>query len=108
MSITNKFRVNKSSKICRIDIARELSATYEMSYKNAYDIVNTTFDFIREELAMGSVVELRRFGTFYFKERAERQALNIITGERVNVPRHTIIDFRPCNSLKEKIERIKA
>lgn len=100
--------ITKSNKICRNNIARELSEVYRIPFNLAYKIVDTTFLYIKEELRMGSVVELRRFGTFYFKQRAEREARNVITGERVKVPQHTIIDFRPSISLKEETKKLSA
>lgn len=65
--------------------------------------VNIVFEQISTTLEDEGRVELRGFGAFTTKERAERLGRNPRTGEAVKVPAHHVVSFRSGKALHEKI-----
>ncbi|HUT33865.1 MAG TPA: HU family DNA-binding protein [Planctomycetota bacterium] len=58
------------------------------------DIVQGFLDACIEELANGNRLEFRDFGVFETVSRAARKARNPKTGEVVEVPPKTVVDFK--------------
>ena len=61
-------------------------------------IVSTIFDEISDALHRGGRVELRGFGAFSVKERAERVGRNPRTGNRSMSRRNTCLSSRPART----------
>ena len=68
-------------------------------------IVETVLEIAKEALEQGEVVKLSRFGQFVVKEKAERVGRNPQTGERMVIPSHKVLNFKPSKILKERINR---
>jgi len=51
---------------------------------------------VKDSLAHGENVYLRGFGSFVVKQRAEKTARNISTGEPVHVPARKVVSFKPA------------
>ena len=64
------------------------------------DIVQGFLDACIEELAKGNRLEFRDFGVFETVSRAARKARNPKTGEVVEVPPKTVVDFKMGKSMK--------
>jgi len=62
-------------------------------------------DAIREELQKGSTIELRGFATFNIKERRQRIARNMNTGENVVVAAKKDVAMKPCKTLKDLVNK---
>lgn len=69
------------------------------------EIVQKTFDSILETLEKGERVELRNFGVFDVKLRAERKARNISTGEQVVIPERYTVTFKPSKEMEKRVAR---
>jgi len=66
-------------------------------------IVTTIFDQITDALARGDRVELRGFGAFSTKERAERIGRNPRTGEAVKVDKKYVPYFKCGKELRDRL-----
>jgi len=75
-----------------------------LSKKDVTAIVDSVFDTITSALSQGQDVKISGFGTFKVKERAERKARNIHTGEEIVVPPSKTASFKPAKALKESLK----
>ncbi|MEH6545104.1 MAG: integration host factor subunit beta [Sneathiella sp.] len=66
-------------------------------------IVTTIFDEITDALSRGDRVELRGFGAFSTKERAERIGRNPRTGEAVKVDKKYVPYFKCGKELRDRL-----
>lgn len=66
-------------------------------------IVSTIFDEISYALYRGGRVELRGFGAFSVKERAERVGRNPRTGKSVNVEKKYVPFFKAGKDLRDRL-----
>ena len=66
-------------------------------------IVSTVFEEISSALAKGDRVELRGFGAFSIKNRAERTGRNPRTGETVHVARKSVPFFKVGKDLRLRL-----
>jgi integration host factor subunit beta len=66
-------------------------------------IVTTIFDEITSALSRGDRVELRGFGAFSTKERAERIGRNPRTGEAVKVDKKYVPYFKCGKELRDRL-----
>ena len=60
---------------------------------------------IKEAMAEGHNIEIRKFGTFKIKKRKPRTARNPRTGAAVPIPERQIPVFKPSNEFKAKIHQ---
>ena len=88
------------------EIVRTISDETGVSQAKTKEIVQKTFDAIIETLVKEKRVELRNFGVFEVKKRAERQARNPKTGEKVKVPEKYVVSFRPGKEMENRVAKI--
>jgi nucleoid DNA-binding protein len=67
-------------------------------------VVNGFLGLIASSLKRGEPVELRGFGSFRVRDRAERTARNPKTGEEMVIPGRAVPVFRPSRDLKDSVE----
>jgi DNA-binding protein HU-beta len=84
----------------REQIAQKLADKYELSKKQAVDILNDFVEIATNALKSGMQVKLPGLGTFKVKERKARTALNPRTGEKVDVPATKVPKFTAAKELK--------
>ena len=68
-------------------------------------MVDAFLDALKEALARGDGIELRRFGTFKVRHRKARTGRNPRTGETVEVPARDVPVFKPSRHLRSRVER---
>ncbi len=85
------------------DIVREVSEKCKLTQTEVKEVVQMSFDAILAALVRGEKVELRNFGVFVVKERAERRARNPRTGEQVFVPKKKVVAFKPGRMMEARI-----
>ena len=86
------------------DLVREVSEKSNLTQTEVKSVIQMTFDSVLSALVRGDKVELRNFGVFVIKERAERRARNPRTGEEVVVPKKKVVIFRPGRMMEARIE----
>ena len=85
------------------DIIKEVSEKCKLTQTEVKDIVQAAFDSIVASLVSGEKVEIRNFGVFVVKERAQRRARNPRTGEEVVVPPKKVVVFKPGRLMEARI-----
>ena len=86
------------------DLVREVSEKSNLTQTEVKNVIQMTFDSVLSALVRGDKVELRNFGVFVIKERAERRARNPRTGEEVVVPKKKVVIFRPGRMMEARIK----
>jgi len=74
-----------------------------LTRKDAEIIVNTIFDSMVQALVSGNRIEIRGFGSFKVKHRADREGRNPKTGETVKIPAKRMPFFKIGKELFERI-----
>jgi len=67
----------------------------------AADIVDAIFKTVKMSLGEGRTVRIKNFGTFEITERPGRTGVNPVSGERIFIPAHKGLSFRPSRRLKD-------
>lgn len=69
-------------------------------------VVDGFLNAVKQALARGESIEIRRFGTFKVRERKARRARNPRTGEAVEVPARPVPVFKPSDYFRRQVERM--
>ncbi len=67
----------------------------------AAEIVDAIFKTVKVSLGEGRTVRIKNFGTFEITERPGRTGVNPVSGERIFIPPHKGLSFRPSRRLKD-------
>lgn len=76
-----------------------------LSKKDAQAAVTAVFGSIQDSLVRGESVQIVGFGTFAAKQRAQRNAINPITKEKIVVPATVAPVFKAGKGLKEAVSK---
>ncbi len=76
----------------------------EISISRAVRLVDRVIDSIRRRLERGDKVMITNFGTFEVATRAPRRGINPASGERMLIPRHRVVVFRPAPALQRRVD----
>ncbi|HBH26611.1 MAG TPA: integration host factor subunit beta [Rhodospirillaceae bacterium] len=91
------------------DLVRTLSARFRgLTRADIECAVDTIFEALTQALAAGGRVELRGFGAFSIRERAERMGRNPRTGAKVYVPAKCVPFFRAGKALLSRLNATDA
>lgn len=82
-----------------------LAEKHGMSKRNADGFVKEFFQLIEEALEKDRYVKVKGLGTFKLIEVESRESINVNTGERFQIQKHTKISFTPEAALKEIINK---
>lgn len=86
------------------ELIKAVVETTGLPKKDVTTTVDSVFEQITSALSKGQEVKISGFGTFKVKERAERKARNIHTGEEIVVPPSKTASFKPAKVLKESLK----
>jgi len=86
------------------DIVKEVAEHTKLTQTEVKNIIQLSFDSILSALIRGDKVELRNFGVFLVRERAERRARNPRTGEEVVVPKKKVVVFKPGRVMEARVK----
>lgn len=90
------------------EIAKEVADELDISQTLAGKAVQATLDSILSGLVADGRIELRKFGVFEIRERAEKQTRHPKTGEPVTVPVKKVVTFKPGTEMDERVQRLFA
>ena len=96
-------RIVSESFMTKKEIVRIISEEIGLTQMQTKEIVQKTFDAIVNVLASEGRIELRNFGVFEVKQRAQRQARNPKTGESVIVPERKVVVFKPGKVMDSRV-----
>lgn len=74
-----------------------------LTKSEASDIVDAIFDTVKSTLAGGRRVRIKNFGTFEVTTRPGRAGVNPASGQRIFIPSHRGLTFRPARKLKTDV-----
>ncbi len=74
-----------------------------LTKSEAAEIVEAIFKTVKTSLRDGRSVRIRNFGAFEVTERSGRTGVNPASGEKMFIPPHTGLTFRPSRNLKSAL-----
>jgi nucleoid DNA-binding protein len=89
------------------DIVKSIADKLGLTQVETKEVVQCTLETIVESIIGSGGIELRNFGVFRVKQRAQRKARNPRTGEEVIVPPKKVVIFRPGRLLEKKAQKAK-
>ncbi len=75
-----------------------------LTKSEAAEVVDAIFSTVKSSLSDGRSVRIRNFGVFEVAERSGRTGVNPASGERMFIPPHTGLSFRPSRNLKTALK----
>ena len=81
----------------KADIVKKISESKEIDKATVLNIVEAFMAEVKDSLAEGENVYLRRFGSFVIKKRAKKTARNISKNTSIIIPAHHIPYFKPSD-----------
>ncbi len=88
----------------KADLVEMVAERTGFTKTDVHVIFDTLLEVIKDVLASGHNIEIRRFGTFKLKIRKPRMARNPRTGEPVPVGERVVPVFKPSNEFKGQIK----
>ncbi len=85
------------------DIVKQIAVKHSIPQSDAKNVVQSFLDAVVGVLTEEGRLELRDFGIFQVKKRAERKARNPKTGETVIVPERNVVTFKAGKLLHDKV-----
>lgn len=68
-------------------------------------VMDAATDIMMDTLVKDGAVFLHGLGKLTVKKRARRQARNMVTGEKVIVPAHKTVTYRPSAMVTERVNK---
>jgi nucleoid DNA-binding protein len=78
-----------------------------LTKSEAAEIVDAIFGTVKTNLSSGRAVRIKNFGVFEIADRAGRMGVNPASGEKMFIPAHRGLSFRPSTRLKRQVSRPK-
>lgn len=95
--------------ITREDLARHVSRATGLAISDIDVVLKETIVALTQNIADGKCIQLRGLGTFEFRQRVGRIKFNPKNVEdKVEIPAHFALAFRPSEDLKLAVRRLKA
>ncbi len=88
----------------KAEIVNEVAQATGVQKDQVLASIDGFMEVVKNSLAKGEPVYLRRFGSFIIKHRAEKTARNITKEVTITIPAHDIPAFKPS---KEFVNQIK-
>ena len=89
------------------DLVLRICEENNLTQQQVLDIVQKLLDYITEDLASGTTVELRNFGVFEVKVRKARIGRNPNAPARdVPIPSRAIVKFKPGKEMREAVIKL--
>lgn len=105
MANSSKHKPKKASGKTKADL---IEVVYDrhggLTKTEATKIVEVIFSTVKTSLAEGRSVRIKNFGTFQVTSRPGRTGVNPVSGEKMFIPQHKGLSFRPARSLKHEVE----
>jgi len=85
------------------ELVATIAEVGEMTKVQAELALNTVLANMAGAMGKGERVTLSGFGSFRVMERAEQRGRNPQTGERITIPAHNVVKFKPGKNLSNKM-----
>ena len=80
----------------KAEIANEIAKSTGIDKSAVVTVIEQFMTVVKDSLAHGENVDLRGFGSFIIKTRAEKTARNISKNTTIIIPAHNIPAFKPA------------
>lgn len=87
------------------DIAQLLAEQAGVDLSKSESLINGLVEIVNEGIRKDGIVKIKGFGTFKIILVKERESIHVNTGERILIPAHHKLSFKPDDDLKELINR---
>ena len=87
----------------KIDIIESIYTHLDIPKKDSVRIVESLFDFIKDDLDKGNDVMISGFGKWAVRAKKKRRGRNPQTGERMTIDARRVVTFKPSAVLRDAI-----
>ena len=87
----------------KTDLIKRIARETRLSQKIVSDVIGANNRLIEQTLREGNTVTFPGFGTFYTRERQERQVKHVTSGKMVSYPARRVAAFRVGDVLKRAV-----
>ena len=92
-------------KVTKKDLAEVLVEKFDVTKKEANEIITVVFDEITNNLVKGAVTDISGFGKFVVKERKAREGINPANpDEKIMIPATKVPGFKAAKALKTAVD----
>ena len=89
----------------KAEIVNEVAKKTGIEKIKVQAVVDEFTECIKEAIAKGEPVYIRRFGSFIIKHRAEKAARNITKNTTLTIPAHDIPAFKPAKVFVANVKK---
>lgn len=82
------------------DIVERVAAGTGLTKKEAFDLVETLFEVMKDTLVSREELKISRFGKFVVRQKENRRGRNPQTGEELLIEPHKVLSFKASAMLK--------
>lgn len=93
--------------LTKAEMAERLIEQFNLSKRDAKDLVELFFEELRLALENGDQVKLSGFGNFDLKDKRSRPGRNPKTGEDIPITARRVVTFHAGQKLKGRVENTK-
>ena len=90
--------------LTKVEIADSLIQKFDLTKREAKDLVESFFEEIRVALESGDDVKLSGFGNFQLRDKPQRPGRNPKTGEEIPITARRVVTFHASQKLKGEVE----
>ncbi len=87
----------------KADIVERIFEKFGFSKKDIAEVVDLTFETIKESLENSENVKISGFGNFTSRHKRARKGRNPQTGEEIRISERTVMTFKASQILKKAI-----
>jgi len=92
--------------LTKSDIVEDLNNEIGLNKREAKELVDMLFDYIKNLLSEGHEVKLSGFGNFQLRDKSPRPGRNPRTGEDVEISARRVVTFKSGQKLKESVKTL--
>mgnify|MGYP001267775181 CR=1 FL=1 len=89
----------------KADIVNSVSEATGLTKVETEAVLEGVLQSISSSLKKGERIDIRGFGSFIVKKRAEKIARNISKNTQITIPAHNIPKFKPAKTFVEKVKK---
>ncbi|MFO1257289.1 MAG: integration host factor subunit alpha [Gammaproteobacteria bacterium] len=92
--------------LTKAELAEAVSLKLNFNKRDAKEIVEETFEIIRNALESGESVKVSGFGNWDLRDKRQRPGRNPKTGEDIPISARRVVTFKSGQKLKARVEKI--
>ena len=93
----------KEEVMTKADLVESAFDKVGYSKKDVSDVVDSTFETIKDTLEKGDKVKISGFGNFNLRNKRARRGRNPQTGGEITIDKRTVMTFKPSQILKDYV-----